>query len=114
MRMHNPAHPGLILREFLSDTSVTEAAARLGVTRAALSRILNGKAAVSADMAVRLSILLPNTSPTFWATLQTHYDLWQAEQKPHDFVVPSPKPWFDTHSPAFCRFFLLSIVKQAV
>ena len=88
MRMHNPAHPGLILREFLSDTSVTEAAARLGVTRAALSRILNGKAAVSADMAVRLSILLPNTSPTFWATLQTHYDLWQAEQKPHDFVVP--------------------------
>ncbi len=85
--MHNPVHPGWVLREYLGDTSVTEAAKRLGVTRAALSRILNGKAAVSADMAVRLSILL-GTSSEMWAGMQTQYDLWQAEQKPHDFVVP--------------------------
>ncbi|UOO81862.1 HigA family addiction module antitoxin [Uruburuella testudinis] len=87
MRMHKPVHPGWVLREYLGDTSVTEAAKRLGVTRAALSRILNGKAAVSADMAVRLSILL-GTSSEMWAGMQTQYDLWQAEQKPHDFVVP--------------------------
>ncbi|MDO5638374.1 MAG: HigA family addiction module antitoxin [Neisseria sp.] len=88
MRMHNPAHPGLILRDILSETSITEAAARLGVTRAALSRVLNGKAAISAEMAVRLSILLPNTDAAFWLRLQAAYDIWQVEQKPHDFVIP--------------------------
>lgn len=88
MRMHNPAHPGLVLREYLGETSVSEAARHLGVTRAALSRILNGRAAISADMAVRLSLLLPQTSPTFWANMQTKYDLWHAEQRPHDDVVP--------------------------
>lgn len=87
MRMHNPAHPGTVLREYLGQTSVTEAAQRLGVTRAALSRILNGKAAISADMAVRLSILL-GTSSNLWAGMQSDYDLWQAEQLRHDFVVP--------------------------
>lgn len=87
MRMHNPAHPGIVLREYLGQTSVTEAAQRLGVTRAALSRILNGKAAISADMAVRLSILL-GTSSNLWAGMQSDYDLWQAEQQSHDFVVP--------------------------
>ncbi|SUA52376.1 Plasmid maintenance system antidote protein [Oligella ureolytica] len=51
MRMHNPAHPGIVLREYLGDLTVTEAASRLGVTRAALSRILNGSAGISADMA---------------------------------------------------------------
>ncbi len=87
MRMHNPAHPGTVLRDYLESTSVTEAAQRLGVTRAALSRILNGRAAISADMAVRLSILL-GTSSTLWAGMQSDYDLWQAEQQCHDFVVP--------------------------
>lgn len=87
MRMHNPAHPGIVLREYLGQTSITEAAQRLGVTRAALSRILNGKAAISADMAVRLSILL-GTSSSMWAGMQSDYDLWQAEQLHHDFVIP--------------------------
>jgi len=90
MRMHNPAQPGLVLREYLGQTSVTEAALRLGVTRAALSRILNGKAAISADMAVRLSILL-GTSSGLWAGMLSDYDLWQAEQTRHDFVVPLTK-----------------------
>ncbi|WP_085363831.1 HigA family addiction module antitoxin [Neisseria zoodegmatis] len=85
--MHNPPHPGLVLREYLAETSVTEAAKRLGVTRAALSRVLNSKAAISAEMAVRLSILL-GTSSQMWLGMQSDYDLWQAEQKPHDFVVP--------------------------
>ena len=88
MRMFNPAHPGLVLREYLGDTSITIAAQHLGVTRAALSRILNGKAAISAEMAVRLSFLLPHTSSSFWANMQTDYDLWQAEQRPRPPIEP--------------------------
>lgn len=79
MRMHNPPHPGKALREFLGDRSVTEAAEHLQVTRATLSRILNGHAAISADMALRLSDAL-GTSPDLWIGMQAQYDLWQAEQ----------------------------------
>ena len=87
MRMFNPPHPGLVLREYLGDTSITIAAQHLGVTRAALSRILNGKAAISAEMAVRLSLLL-NTSSSMWANMQTDHDLWQAEQRPRPPIEP--------------------------
>ncbi len=62
-RMHNPAHPGAVLREYLGEMSVTDAATALGITRTALSRILNEKAGISADMALRLdphSELAPN------------------------------------------------------
>lgn len=86
MRMHNPAHPGLVLREYLGDLSVTEAASRLGVTRAALSRILNGSAGISADMALRLRDAL-GTSAEMWTDMQSRYDLWQAEKKPRPRVV---------------------------
>ncbi|MBH5329567.1 HigA family addiction module antidote protein [Eikenella sp. S3360] len=87
MPMHNPPHPGLVLREYLGGTSITDAAKHLNITRATLSRILNGKAAISADMAVRLSILL-GTSGSMWLNMQAAYDLWQAEQQPHNDVVP--------------------------
>ncbi|WP_298053950.1 HigA family addiction module antitoxin [uncultured Paenalcaligenes sp.] len=80
MRMNNPAHPGLILREYLGDLTVTEAASRLKVTRAALSRILNGSAGISADMALHLKEAL-GTSAEMWVRMQGQYDLWQAEQK---------------------------------
>ena len=54
-RMHNPAHPGEVLREYLPENlAVTEAARRLGVTRQALLALLNGRAGVSAEMALRL------------------------------------------------------------
>lgn len=59
---------------------MTEAAQRLGVTRAALSRILNGAAGVSADMDLRLAKAL-NTSPGSWYAMQTDYDLWQAQKR---------------------------------
>ena len=56
MRMHNPPHPGRVLREYLGAMSVTDTARHLGVTRVALSRILNGSpAGISADMALKLS-----------------------------------------------------------
>ncbi|CAM4379507.1 HigA family addiction module antidote protein [Bordetella tumbae] len=78
MRMFNPPHPGEVLREYLGDLSVTDAAAHLQITRAALSRILNGHAAISADMALRLSQAL-GTSAELWLGMQAQYDLWQAK-----------------------------------
>ena len=91
--MYNPAHAGEILKEYLGDTSITEAAKKLGVTRTTLSRIINGKQAVTADMAIRLSKLLPNTTPKFWLGIQEGYDLWQAKQRNnYDFVIPLSQP----------------------
>jgi addiction module HigA family antidote len=75
----NPAHPGEVLRDYLGKMSVAEAATRLGVTRAHLSRILNGRAGVSAAMSLRLSAAL-DTSPEFWLKMQMQYDLWQAQK----------------------------------
>ncbi|WP_296556853.1 HigA family addiction module antitoxin [Pigmentiphaga sp.] len=87
MRMHNPAHPGLVLREYLGDMSTTDAAKHLGVTRAALSRILNTRAGISAEMARRLQLAL-GTSAEMWVTMQAYYDLWVAEQQPAPKVSP--------------------------
>jgi len=84
-RMHNPPHPGAVLQEWLTDVSVTKAAALLGVTRAYLSRILHGHAGISADMALRLSDLL-GTSAELWLGMQSAYDLWQASQQPRPTV----------------------------
>jgi antitoxin HigA-1 len=81
-RMHNPAHPGEVLKEYLPENlTVGEAAARLGVTRQALSALLNGRAGVSADMARRLARAL-HTSAEMWLTMQAAYDLHVAERKP--------------------------------
>lgn len=84
-RMFNPAHPGEVLREYLGDTSVTEAAKRLGITRPMLSRILNGNAGITAEMAIRLSKSL-GTSAEVWLGMQSQYDLWHAEQRPAPHV----------------------------
>ena len=77
MRMFDPPHPGMVLKEYLGTVSVTAAALHLGVTRAALSRILNGGAGISAEMALRLSEAF-GTSPELWIGMQSQYDLWQA------------------------------------
>lgn len=78
--MHNPAHPGEVLREYLPEgMSVTEAAQRLGVSRQAFSALLNGRAGVSAKMALRLAKAL-DTRPDFWLSMQMHFDLWQAKR----------------------------------
>jgi antitoxin HigA-1 len=79
MRMHNPAHPGEVLRDALEGKSVTEVAAHLGVSRVALSRVLNCKAAVSAEMSIKLGQAL-GTSPDLWFKMQNAYDFWQASQ----------------------------------
>jgi addiction module HigA family antidote len=84
-QMHNPAHPGIVLQEWLEGVSVTEAARKLGVTRTALSRILHGHAAISIDMALRLAESL-STSPDLWIGMQTVFDIWQASKKPRPVV----------------------------
>lgn len=78
-QMHNPPHPGEVLREWLTDITVTEAAERLGISRVSLSRLLNGANGISADMDVRLSKAL-GTTPGYWLGLQSDYDLWQARR----------------------------------
>ncbi len=85
-RMYNPPHPGETLREDVLPAlglTVTEAAAQLGVTRAALSRVLNGRAAISPTMALRLEGWLGVENgghADAWLAQQTAYDLWQARE----------------------------------
>jgi antitoxin HigA-1 len=79
-RMHNPPHPGKILRDALGDMDVTSAAKKLHVSRTTLSRILNGAAGISADMSLRLSAAL-GTHDSLWYQLQMDYDMWQASQR---------------------------------
>lgn len=79
-QMHNPPHPGRVLREYLQEIPVTAAARHLHVSRVTLSRILNGAAGISADMSLRLSDAL-GTHPAFWYDMQASYDMWQARKK---------------------------------
>ena len=83
MRMHNPPHPGEILKSLCLEPlglTVTEAAGALGVSRKTLSSILNGRAGISPEMAVRLSIAFDTTAES-WLNQQTQFDLWHAEQR---------------------------------
>ena len=83
MKMHNPPHPGEVLKELCLkplNLTVTEAARALGVSRKTLSSILNGRAGISPEMAVRLSLAF-NTSAESWLNQQLQYDLWHAERK---------------------------------
>jgi addiction module HigA family antidote len=80
--MHNPPHPGEIIREFCIEPlslSVTEAANALGVTRKTLSALLNGRSGISPEMALRLSKVFGRT-PEGWLRLQLQFDLWKTEQ----------------------------------
>ncbi len=89
--MHNPPHPGELIRDTCMEhlgLSVTDAAAGLGVTRVTLSRLLNGKAGISPEMAIRLSKAFGRT-PEAWLKHQMAYDLWQAKQR-EDSIVVSP------------------------
>ncbi len=86
--LHNPAHPGEVLREWIpEDMTITSAAKALQVSRVTLSKVLNGKAGVTAGMALRLSAWL-GTSPDVWLGMQTQWDLWQAEQQPSPNIKP--------------------------
>ena len=81
--MHKPPHPGIFLNETVIkplEIGVTETAQRLGMSRTALSRVLNGKAGISPDLAVRLESA-GQSSARFWVNLQANYDLWLATNR---------------------------------
>jgi len=83
MLMHNPPHPGEIVKELCIEPlglTVTEAAKALGISRKTFSNILNGHAGISPEMAVRLSIAF-NTTSESWLNQQLQYDLWYAEKE---------------------------------
>lgn len=88
--MYNPPHPGEIIKEDVLEAegiSVTEASRQLGISRVTLSRLLNGKAGVSVDMALRLSQWL-GTTPELWLRMQDARDLWQAGKTKRPNVTP--------------------------
>ena len=89
MAMRIPPHPGgIVKRQCLEplDLSVTRAAAGLGVTRQALSELVNGRTGVSVDMAIRLSRAFGST-PETWLGMQMAYDLWQARERAERIAV---------------------------
>lgn len=91
MQMHKPPHPGEILREDVLpalNISISEAARTLDVSRVSLSRVVNGRAAISADMALRLGDWLGNGAEV-WLRMQAAYDLWQAARKPRPRIRPA-------------------------
>ena len=89
MRMHNPSHPGRILRQYLGEMRVSEAASRLRIARTTLSRVLNGKAGISASLALRIAEATA-TEPTLWMDLQSQYDLRKASRRKRVRIQPFP------------------------
>lgn len=90
-RMYNPPHPGEILKEDVLPElglTVTQAAEQLGVARVTLSRMINGNAAISAEMAIRLAQWLNGNAET-WLRAQLQYDLWHAEKGSKIKVKPA-------------------------
>ena len=85
--MFNPAHPGEVLQEYLEGMNITHVAKHLQVSRVTLSRILNARAGISAEMSIRLSAAL-GTHPSFWFDMQSSYDFAQAKRK----KLPKIKP----------------------
>ena len=93
MEMHDPPPPGEVIRELCSEPlglSVTETAQGLGVSRKALSELLNGHSGISPRMAIRLSKAFGG-SPQSWLAQQMHYDLWRASKRADEIKVASFK-----------------------
>ncbi|BFM51145.1 HigA family addiction module antitoxin [Marinomonas sp. THO17] len=83
MNMHNPAHPGEILKDLVIDTlelTITDVAQHLDVSRKTLSKVVNGKGAITPEMALRLELVFGKPSAAHWLRLQNAFDLWQTRQ----------------------------------
>lgn len=90
MSMHNPAHPGEILKELVIEPlelTITDVAHHLAVSRKTLSKILNGRGSITPEMAVRLEIAFKKPSADHWLRLQSAYDLWNLRQKSEQMHV---------------------------
>lgn len=90
MEMHNPAHPGAVLRDVLENVPMTvgEFATHIGVSRNTLSRILNERAGVTPEMSLKLSEAFNQDSPDIWFRMQNQYDFWHAKQAKRKKVRP--------------------------
>lgn len=83
MSMHNPAHPGEILKELVIaalDLTITDVSRHLNVSRKTLSKVLNGRGSITPEMALRLELAFKKPSADHWLRLQNAYDLWQSRQ----------------------------------
>ncbi len=92
IKKRQPTHPGKIIKEdYLEPLSITitEMAVILGISRKTLSKIINERGTVTPDMALRLARAF-DTTPDLWLNLQKNYDLWQAENTPHDWEKVKP------------------------
>ena len=90
MTMFNPAHPGEILKELIIDAlglTITDAANHLDISRKTLSKVLNGRGAITPEMAVRLELVFGKPSADHWLRLQNAYDLWQMRQHQDELNV---------------------------
>jgi len=99
MHMHNPPHPGEILKELYIEPlnlTISEVAKGIGVTRKSLSEMINGKYGVSTDMAIRLATAF-STTPESWLNLQQQYDIWKTK-KTHK--LPKIKVFVQPHHAA--------------
>jgi addiction module HigA family antidote len=88
--MHNPAHPGEILKELVLiplELTITDASEHLNVSRKTLSKILKGRGAITPEMALRLELVFKKPSADHWLRLQNAYDLWQSRQHKSDLHV---------------------------
>ena len=100
--MHNPTHPGLIIRDDVLpelQLSVNEAAAQLGVSRVTLSRVINGRSAITAEMALRVGKWVGN-GPEIWLRMQGQYDLFQAKKQGGRKVKKAKRPTVVSATPA--------------
>jgi addiction module HigA family antidote len=87
-KMHNPAHPGAVLREWIPEQmSITQAAEALHINRVTLSSLLNGRGSITPNIALRLAAWL-GTSPEMWINMQAQFDLWLIEQQPRPTIRP--------------------------
>jgi len=91
MKVITAVHPGIILREYLGEITVSEAAAALDITCETLSNLLSGRSGINADMALRLEVAL-GTSPVMWLAMQAGYDLLIASQQRRPYIKPLIKP----------------------
>jgi len=88
--MHNPAHPGEILKELVItplELTITDASEHLNVSRKTLSKVLNGRGAITPEMALRLELVFKKPSADHWLRLQNAYDLWQSRKNKSDLQV---------------------------
>ena len=90
MSMHNPAHPGEILKDLVItplELTITDASEHLNVSRKTLSKVLNSRGAITPEMALRLELAFKKPSADHWLRLQNAYDLWQSRQNKADLHV---------------------------